>query len=97
PGIHIESNTSTLAEASSEVLEARRKSYALAMDDMTTNLLAELDRFRVRIKEDPAVAQVVRADGSGGGGLISPCMLLALLFGVRFRLPKRRRCTTTVA
>lgn len=92
PGIHVAANTSTLAEASSEVLEARRKSYALAMDDMTTNLLAELDRFRVRIKEDPAVAQVVRANGSsGGGGSISPAMLLALLIGMRWRLPNCRK------
>jgi len=89
----VAANTSTLAEASSEVLEARRTSYALAMDDMTTNLLAELDRFRVRIKEDPAVAQVVRADGSGGGGLTSPAMLLALLIGMWWRLTIRRKCT----
>jgi rhombotail lipoprotein len=96
PGIHVAANTSTLAEASSEVLEARRKSYGLAMDDMTRNLLTELDRFRVRIKEDPAVAQVVRADGSGdvgGGGSISPALLLALLIGVLWRVPERRLST----
>lgn len=88
PGIHVDSSTSTLAEASSEVLEARRNSYAHAMDDMTTNLLAELDRFRVRIKEEPGVAQVVRADG--GGGSISALLLLALLCSLRRFLPRRR-------
>jgi rhombotail lipoprotein len=93
PGINVAASTSTLAEASSEVVEARRESYALAMDDMTTNLLTELDRFRVRIKEDPAVAQVVRADGSSGGGLMSPAALLALLIGVLWRVPNRRTRT----
>jgi rhombotail lipoprotein len=78
PGIHVASGKSTLATVSDEILAARRNSFSLAMDDMNTNLLAELDRFKVRVTEDPGVAQVVRADGSGGGGMPSPALLLLL-------------------
>ena len=85
PGIHVDADTSTLVKAGDAVLAARRNSFALAMDDMNKNLLAELERFKTRIKEDPQLAQVVYAEGSGGGGLVSPMLLLALLAGVGLR------------
>lgn len=85
PGIHIDSDKSTLAKASDSILSARRESFSLAMDDMNKNLLAELERFKTRVKENPGVAQVVRTDENGGGGLLSPMLLLALLGGLRWR------------
>jgi rhombotail lipoprotein len=71
-------STSTLARASGEILDARRNSYALAIDDMSTNLLTELDRFRVCMEEVPSVAQGVRTNGDGGSAML-PLMLLVLL------------------
>ena len=92
PGIHVASDTSTLARASGEILEARRNSYALAIDEMSTNLLTELDRFRVCMEEVPSVAQGVRTNGDGGGAML-PVMLLVLLMAALG--PAMRRATTS--
>jgi rhombotail lipoprotein len=48
------------------------------MSDMTTNLQAELDRFEIRLKDDPTVAQVDSSAMSGGGGSIGLSALFAL-------------------
>jgi rhombotail lipoprotein len=88
----VASDTSTLARASGEILEARRNSYALAIDDMSTNLLTELDRFRVCMEEVPSVAQGVRTNGDGGGAML-PVMLLVLLMAALG--PAMRRATTS--
>jgi rhombotail lipoprotein len=82
PGTHVAADTSTLARASDKILSGRRDSFAFAVDNMNANLLAELERFKIRVKEDPGVAQVVRSNGSGGGGAMNPLLLIALLAGV---------------
>jgi rhombotail lipoprotein len=82
PGTHVAADTSTLARASDKILSGRRDSFAFAVDNMNANLLAELERFKIRVKEDPGVAQVVRSNGSGGGGAMHPLLLIALLAGM---------------
>lgn len=69
PGAHSMSDRSTLVEAGEVVRRAKDDSIAAAMNEMTVNLAAELDRFRERIQEDPTTAEVQWRPGSGGGSL----------------------------
>jgi rhombotail lipoprotein len=68
PGIDKATQKSTLVESSQELRQARTASFDRAMEDMTTNLQAELDRFELRLKEDPTVAKVDSSAMPGGGG-----------------------------
>ena len=80
PGIDKMASKSTLINSSEELRVTRSESFARAMDDMSKNLVVELNKFEHRIESEPAVAQVVSRDGgSGGGGAISliSCLLLA--------------------
>jgi rhombotail lipoprotein len=79
PGIDKATQKSTLVESSQELRAARSASFDRAMEDMTTNLQGELDRFELRLKEDPTVARVDSSAMPGGGGAAGLVMLLALL------------------
>ena len=57
----------------------RKENMRLAIEDMTTNLVAELDRFEARLKTEPTLADVQWRDGSGGGGAAGLLALLAML------------------
>ncbi len=84
PGSDVLSDRSTLVEAGETVRKARDASFARAMDQMTGNLSAELDRFRERIKADPTVAKTEWKSGFGGGGSFTWLTgLLAAFFGRR--------------
>ena len=95
PGIDKATQKSTLVESSQELRTARSDSFGRAMADMTTNLEAELDRFELRLKEDPTVAQVDSSAMPGGGGAIGFASVLALLLGIQARRkwPGRRPAT----
>lgn len=69
PGIDKMSGRSTLVESSEVVRKTRDASFANAMGSMTQNLAMELDRFRERVKQNPAVAEVKWKQGSGGGSM----------------------------
>ncbi len=77
PGIDKMSGRSTLVESSEVVRKTRDASFANAMGSMTQNLAMELDRFRERVKQNPAVAEVKWKQGSGGGSM--GWLLLGLL------------------
>lgn len=77
PGIDKMSGRSTLVESSEVVRKTRDASFANAMGSMTENLALELDRFRERVKQNPAVAEVKWKQGSGGGSM--GWLLLGLL------------------
>lgn len=77
PGIDKMSGRSTLVESSEVVRKTRDASFANAMGSMTQNLALELDRFRERVKQNPAVAEVKWKQGSGGGSM--GWLLLGLL------------------
>jgi len=69
PGAHTMSDRSTLVEAGEVVRKAKDESFATAMEQMTGNLTAELDRFQERVKEDPTLARTEWKPGSGGGSI----------------------------
>lgn len=80
PGTDSLSVRSTGIEASEAVRKGRNASFAAAMEDMIGNLSAELDSFEIRVKENPALAEVSRRGiGLGGGGAVAPALLLILL------------------
>lgn len=85
PGIDKATQKSTLVESSQELRSARTASFDRAMGDMTTNLQAELDRFELRLKEDPTVARVDSSAMPGGGGAVGLALLLGLLSIVSLR------------
>lgn len=79
PGVSEIQNSSTLIEVNSSIRDTREAGFELAMQDMTKNLAAELDRFKQKIKEDKSV-QISHREGYGGGGAIQWAFLV-LLFG----------------
>jgi len=82
PGTDHIASKSTLVGSNEEVRENRTQGFRNAIDDMTQNLIAELDRFEVRLKEEPGVVEVVAANG-GGGSLGPVALLVLLLVGLR--------------
>lgn len=82
PGADVLSDRSTLVEAGETVRKARDASFAAAMDQMTDNLAAELDRFRERAEADPTVASVEWKPGSGGGSLGWLLLVAMLIAGI---------------
>ncbi|MDH5500484.1 MAG: rhombotarget lipoprotein, partial [Gammaproteobacteria bacterium] len=86
PGTDQFQSNSTAVESAETIRRGRNTSFTAAVDDMTGNLLGELDRFELRLKEEPQLAEVSWKDGSGGGGMFGgPMLLMLLLFGVRRR------------
>jgi rhombotail lipoprotein len=90
PGLDKVTEKSTLVESSQELRAARTASFDKAMVDMTTNLQAELDRFELRLKEDPTVARVDSSAMPGGGGAFGHTILLVLLSLAGLRRAQRR-------
>jgi rhombotail lipoprotein len=91
PGIDKATQKSTLVESTQELRSARTASFDRAMVDMTANLQSELDRFEVRLKEDPTVARVDSSAMPGGGGYTGLITLLVLLAAALLRdMPSRR-------
>jgi rhombotail lipoprotein len=87
PGLDKMSDRSTLVESTEVIRKTRDASFTAAMGSMTQNLAAELDVFRERVKQDPAVADVQWKSGSGGGGAFGWLLCFGLLVaaGVRRR------------
>jgi rhombotail lipoprotein len=88
PGVSDIQQTSTLVEVSRGNREAREKGFELAMMDMSTNLSAELDRFKEKIKQDKSV-QITHRQGYGGGGGVQWPFLLIIIGLAIFRVVKR--------
>lgn len=96
PGLDKSSDRSTLIESTEAVRKTRDASFAAAMQAMTGNLAQELDLFRERVKQDPAVADVQWKEGSGGGGASGGLTLFVMLIaaarrGRGFSLRRTRR------
>ena len=95
PGIDKATQKSTLVESGQELREARSESFERAMSDMTTNLQAELDRFEIRLKEDPTVARVDNSAMRGGSGATGFSALLVLCLVAIIR--REWRCLSIIS
>ena len=85
PGTHTMSDRSTLVEAGEVVRKAKDESITVAMEQMTGNLAAELDRFEERVKEDSSVANTEWRPGSGGGSIGWLTLVMLALISSRTR------------
>jgi len=79
PGTDQRDARSTAVESNETLRRERTGSFAAAMDKMTVNLEAELERFEDRLKSEPTLAEVNWEEGKGGSGSFGLLALLALL------------------
>lgn len=82
PGIDHSGGRSTLIDSTEELRKTRATSFGRAMDDMSSNLVAELDKFEIRLEEGTTEARVVSSNG-GGGAVAWTLLLLGLVAGRR--------------
>ena len=88
PGIDKLVSRSTLIKSGEELRQSRTESFGRAIDNMSENLVTELNRFEIRIQNEPTVAEVIPQPGdSSGGGTTSPvgCLLLSVVLFWRRR------------
>ncbi|MFO6423937.1 rhombotarget lipoprotein [Motilimonas sp. KMU-193] len=81
PGISELERLSTAIGVDDTISDKSREGFALAVDDMTKNLDAELARFKTRVKEEK-VANITHRDGYSGGGSMGYLLTLLLMIGV---------------
>ena len=79
PGINKSVDRTTMLEAGEVLRKNREASFTSAMNDMSVNLDAELDRFRERVKNDTDVATVAWKPSFGGGSVGTGFLLLLSL------------------
>lgn len=81
PGLSQVKGSATFVNQSEELRRDSQKGFALAADDLVVKLTAELERFRVAVKERPDEYRVTRSPGyTGGGHLGGGLAVLFLLF-----------------
>lgn len=68
PGVDQRQKSSTAIESSGKLRDISGSSFVAATDQMASNLSTELDRFELRLKDEPKLAAVSWRDGSSGGG-----------------------------
>lgn len=79
PGVAQVKGAATLVNQSEELRRDSAKGFALAADDLVVNLNAELDRFKVKVKERPEQIKVTRSAGFTGGGDLGPGFAILFL------------------
>lgn len=91
PGTDQRDARSTAVESNETLRRERTGSFAAAMDEMTVNLEAELERFEDRLKSEPTLAEVNWEEGKGGSGSFGLLALLVFgLAGSQLLLSERR-------
>jgi len=79
PGINQLTDTSTAVSVTNVLREKSAEGFELAVNDMITNLDAELARFKTRVKEEH-IATIEHKQGYSGGGSLS--LLILSLLGI---------------
>ena len=80
PGTSRVKGRSTLINADAERRKDSAEGFAVANEEMTANLKIELDRFNLRLKQEPEQYVISHKPGYKGGGATGPAMA-ALLTG----------------
>ena len=81
PGTDKRQSQTTAVQSTARMRDDRSAGFGAAMNDMTKNLSAELDRFEDRLENEPQLADVQWQEGSGGGsglgfvGLLLLCLV----------------------
>ena len=70
---------STAIESPEALRTGRAASFTTAVEEMTDNLVVELDSFEARLEGDPGIAEIAWRDGSSGGGSTGLTMLSILV------------------
>lgn len=95
PGLSTVKGSATPINLSEELRSDSRKGFALASDELVTNLKSSLAGFREKIKAQPESFKVVDRYTGGGGGAVDPVFaggaLLLLASGLFFRRSNSRR------
>ncbi len=82
PGTSLIKGTSTLVNLSEQLRADSLNGFHLAADDLVTNLQAELERFKKKVKEMPESYAIEHKPGyTGGGSLEAGYALTLLIFG----------------
>lgn len=79
PGIDHLQARSTAIESNEVLRKGRIASFSAAVDNMTVNLVAELDTFEQRMEHNQSLAQVSWDVSRGGGGSMGLQMIFLLL------------------
>ncbi|MGL5468371.1 MAG: rhombotarget lipoprotein, partial [Shewanella sp.] len=79
PGINQLTDSSTAVRVTGVLREKSAEGFELAVNDMITNLDAELARFKTRVKEEH-IATIEHKQGYSGGGSLS--LLILSLLGI---------------
>lgn len=91
PGTDQRVARSTAVESGEALRRERSSGFAAAMDQMTVNLEAELERFEDRLENEPTLAEVNWKEGEGGSGSFGVPALLLLAFAASTVPPFKRR------
>lgn len=85
PGASVIKDHTTLVRSAPELQEDSEEGFAQASTDLTTNLADQLERFKVRLKEEPEAVVIQHRPGYTGGGSIGSgfVIILATLAGWR--------------
>jgi rhombotail lipoprotein len=81
PGVDSREQSSTAIESTQVSRDIQAQSFTAAMQDMTKNLVTELDRFEQRLKTEPQLAKVEHRTSGGGAFDFASCLGLALVLG----------------
>ena len=79
PGISQVKGSATFVNQSEELRRDSAEGFRVAADDLVVNLTAELERFKVKVKEKPAQIRVTRSKGYSGGGDLGPGFAILFL------------------
>ncbi|MGI9331479.1 MAG: rhombotarget lipoprotein [Gammaproteobacteria bacterium] len=85
PGTDKRQSQTTAVKSTEKLRDDRAAGFSAAMADMTGNLMTELDRFEVRLEEEPTLADVTWQKGrEGGSGALSGATILILFLVLTF-------------